>query len=80
MKICVYGLSHLGSVTSACLASLGHQVISFDDNKTTVKKIKSGVAPIFETGLDHLIATGIKNKKLSFTNEYEDIPTYKAFP
>ena len=34
MKICVYGLSHLGSVTSACLASLGHQVIGFDDNKT----------------------------------------------
>ena len=74
MKICVYGLWHLGSVTSACLASLGHQVIGFDDNKTTVKKIKSGIAPIFETGLDNLIKKGIKTKKLSFTNEYNEIP------
>ena len=31
MKICVYGLWHLGSVTAACMASVGHEVIGFDD-------------------------------------------------
>ena len=52
MKICVFGLWHLGSVTSACLASLGHQVIGFDDDANTVKKLNSAIAPVFEKGLD----------------------------
>ena len=74
MKICVFGLWHLGSVTSACLASLGHQVIGFDDDTNTVKKLNSAVAPVFEKGLDELINEGISANKLIFTSKYREIP------
>jgi len=74
MKICVFGLWHLGSVTSACLASLGHQVIGFDHDANTIKKLKSARAPVFETGLDELIDEGIRANKLMFTSQYQKIP------
>ena len=40
MKICVQGLWHLGSVTAACLASVGHDVIGLDDGATNIKNLK----------------------------------------
>ena len=66
MNLCVYGLWHLGSVTSACLASLGHNVIGLDSDDTNIKKLLSGKAPIFEPGLDDLIENQIKKKKIKF--------------
>jgi UDPglucose 6-dehydrogenase len=39
MNLCVYGLWHLGTVTAACLASLGHNIIGLDDEKKKCKKI-----------------------------------------
>ena len=74
MKICVFGLWHLGSVTSACLASLGHQVIGIDDDVNIVKRLQSARAPVFEKGLDELIHEGLKEKKLIFTSDYSEIP------
>ena len=74
MKICVFGLWHLGSVTSACLVSLGHQVIGFDHDANTVKKLNAAIAPVFEKGLDELINEGISANKLIFTSEYSEIP------
>lgn len=74
MKVCVFGLWHLGSVTSACLASLGHQVIGLDDDANTVKNLKSGRAPIFEADLDELIHRGLSAGNLLFTSNYEEIP------
>lgn len=70
MKICVYGLWHLGSVTAACLASLGHDVIAIDEDQGVVKKLNMGIAPLFEPGLDDLLKAGIDNGKLYF---YSDI-------
>ena len=74
MKVCVFGLWHLGSVTSACLASLGHQVIGLDDDVNTIRKLKSGRAPIFEAGLDELIRKGLSTSNLLFTSNYEKLP------
>ena len=74
MKVCVFGLWHLGSVTSACLASLGHEVIGFDDDVDTIRQLKSAKAPIFEAGLDQLMGEGLSENNLIFTSKYEEIP------
>ena len=67
MKVCVQGLWHLGSVTAACLASLGHEVTGLDSDVDTIKKLVLGKAPLFEPGLDHMVQTGIVNGMLKFS-------------
>ena len=66
MKVCVQGLWHLGSVTAACLASVGHDVIGLDADDSTIEKLVQGKAPLFEPGLDDLLQDGIDNVKLKF--------------
>ena len=68
MKICVYGLWHLGSVTAASLASLNHEVVGLDFDKETIRKLSCGKAPIFEPDLDSIILKKINDKKILFTN------------
>jgi UDPglucose 6-dehydrogenase len=67
MNVCVYGLWHLGSVTAACLASLGHQVVGLDPNQKVINDLNQGKAPIFEPNLDPLLATGQQIGHLRFT-------------
>lgn len=67
MKVCVQGLWHLGSVTSACLASVGHQVAGLDADATTIANLALGKAPLFEPGLDALLQAGIASGKLQFS-------------
>lgn len=66
MKICVYGLWHLGSVTAACLASVGHKVVGLDSDLVAISNLSDGKAPIFEPGLDELIQSGIAGLTLGF--------------
>jgi UDPglucose 6-dehydrogenase len=67
MKVCVQGLWHLGSVTTACLASVGHDVVGLDTDKKTIDGLNQGKAPLFEPGLDDLLQAGIAKGFLSFT-------------
>lgn len=69
MNICVLGLWHLGSVTSACLAKLGHSVIGLEFDKEVVKELQNGNAPLLEPGLNELISEQIKAGRLSFTSD-----------
>ena len=69
MKVCVFGLWHLGCTVSACLAKLGHTVVGLDHNKETISNLNAGKAPLFEPGLDVLIQEGILKLKLSFTDK-----------
>lgn len=69
MRICVQGLWHLGSVTASCLASIGHHVIGLDPDPAVISTLDSGRAPLFEPGLDILIADGIKAGSLEFTTD-----------
>lgn len=71
MNICVFGLWHLGSVTSAALASVGHKVIGLDLDSQVVDKLNCAISPIFEPGLDNLLQLGISDNNLSFTVSYE---------
>ena len=67
MKVCVLGLWHLGSVTAACLASVGHDVTGLDSNSGIVEKLQTAVPPVSEPGLDDLIREGINAERLRFT-------------
>lgn len=69
MKIAVAGLWHLGSVTAACLADLGFDVIAYDPNETTIEQFKQNQTPIYEPGLNELLA---KNT-LQFTANPNDL-------
>lgn len=66
MKIVVQGLWHLGSVTAACCAR-HFTVVGLGVNSANVAKLSQGRAPLFEPGLDDLVADGIAAKRLAFT-------------
>ena len=70
MKVCVYGLWHLGLVTAAGLVTKGHTVIGLDTTEI-VDRLTAGELPIQEPGLSDAIADGIKNCTLSFTDNPE---------
>lgn len=59
MKISVFGLGYVGSVSVGCLAALGHEVIGVDVNPMKVDIMNAGQSPVIEAGLDALIAEGI---------------------
>ncbi len=72
MRVCVQGLWHLGTVTAACLASVGHNVIGLDTNLKTISKLAEGRAPIFEPGLNELLQAGVTSGKLEFTSSHSE--------
>lgn len=63
----VLGLWHLGSVTAACLAEAGHEVLGVDPDQTVVSGLREGRPPIAEPGLAELIAT--VTPRLRFASE-----------
>jgi GDP-mannose 6-dehydrogenase len=67
MNVTVFGLGYVGSVSAACLASLGHRVIGVDVNADKVLCINSGQSPIVEPGLDALIREGVSADRLRAT-------------
>ena len=69
MTVCVYGLWHLGSVTAACLASRGFDTIGLAETEQAAAELSVGKAPLFEPGLDALLAQGLETKTLRFTSD-----------
>lgn len=72
VKIAVLGLWHQGIVGAACLADMGFNVAAADPNVETISRLNTGRAPLFEPGLDDLLATGIETGQLTFTTSYTD--------
>ncbi len=68
-KVCVVGLWHLGSVTSACLAELGYRITGLDADAARVERLNRGAAPLFEPGLDEIIAANLAAGRLAFTTD-----------
>lgn len=73
MKISVCGLWHLGSVTSASMASLNLTIIGYDPSKKIVDDLKKFKAPISEPGLNELIKQQIDNGRIRYTNNIDDL-------
>jgi UDPglucose 6-dehydrogenase len=64
--ICVYGLWHLGLVTSACLAEAGFDVRASDPDPARMQELLAGKLPLYEPGLEELIAAGRASGKFRF--------------
>jgi UDPglucose 6-dehydrogenase len=75
MNVAVVGLWHLGAVTAACLAKGGHKVIAYDPVPETVAFLQTGRAPIFEPGLEELLAAGLAQGNLSYTSDVQTLAT-----
>lgn len=69
MNVAVYGLWHLGCVTAACVAAAGQRVVGLDGDAAVVARLCEGRAPLFEPGLDELIAAGLSAGALAFTTD-----------
>ncbi len=69
MRIAVYGLWHLGSVTAACLARAGHDVYALDPDEKIIADLRRGLPPIDEPGLPELTASGLASGRLNFTTD-----------
>jgi UDPglucose 6-dehydrogenase len=67
MRITVYGLWHLGSVTAACLAEAGHEVIGLDPDANTITNLRANKPPVDEPGLAALVAEQQATGHLRFT-------------
>ncbi|WP_353227995.1 UDP-glucose/GDP-mannose dehydrogenase family protein [Novosphingobium sp.] len=69
MKLVMIGSGYVGLVSGACFADFGHEVVCVDKDETKIAALQSGKIPIFEPGLDHLVATGAASGRLTFTTE-----------
>ena len=67
MRIAVFGLGYVGTVTAAGLASQGHEVWGVDIDETKVNLIRSGASPVVEPGIVELIAAGVASGALQAT-------------
>lgn len=67
MRISVFGLGYVGTVSSACLAADGHNVIGVDPNQTKVDLINSGRAPIIEADISEIIEAEVRSERLRAT-------------
>ncbi|SEP11208.1 GDP-mannose 6-dehydrogenase [Nitrosomonas oligotropha] len=72
MKISIFGLGYVGTVSAGCLATDGHSVIGVDPNKTKVDLINQGISPIVEKDIGEMIAAAAKNNVLRATLDVRD--------
>jgi UDPglucose 6-dehydrogenase len=66
----VIGTGYVGLATAACLADLGHRVTGIDIDATKVAILQAGKPPIYERGLEELMAGTMKTGRLRFTTDY----------
>ena len=69
MRIVVIGSGYVGLVSGACFADFGHEVICVDKDADKIAKLKAGAIPIYEPGLDALVASNAEAGRLTFTTE-----------
>jgi GDP-mannose 6-dehydrogenase len=69
LAISVFGLGYVGSVSAACFASMGHQVIGVDVNPAKVEMVEGGRSPIIEAGMNELVAEGNRGCRLHATTD-----------
>ena len=72
MKIAMIGSGYVGLVTGACLAEVGHTVACVDVDPEKVRALNTGVIPIFEPGLERIVAGNAAAGRLSFTTQVQD--------
>ncbi len=72
MKISIIGSGYVGLVSGAGFAEAGHNVRCMDINTSRIEKLRKGISPIYEPGLDHMLATNMERGLLSFSTSIEE--------
>ena len=69
MNISIFGTGYVGLVSGACLAEVGHNVVCMDVDPVKIEKLKTGILPIWESGLETLVERNMMEGRLSFTTD-----------
>src|SRR5438045_3852347 len=69
MNICVVGTGYVGLVTGAVFADLGNEIVCVDNDATKITDLEAGRMPIYEPGLEEMVARNIADGRLTFTTD-----------
>ena len=69
MRVAIVGTGYVGLVSGACFAHFGHDVICVDRDESKIRRLEAGEIPIFEPGLDALVAENVAAERLAFTTD-----------
>jgi nucleotide sugar dehydrogenase len=72
MRVTMIGAGYVGLVSGACFADFGHHVVCVDKDPSKIERLEKGEIPIFEPGLDDLVAANVRAGRLSFTRDASD--------
>ncbi|MGE5567083.1 MAG: UDP-glucose dehydrogenase family protein [Parcubacteria group bacterium] len=72
MRVAMIGTGYVGLVSGACFADFGHTVCCIDKDAGKIERLREGVMPIYEPGLDLLVAENVRAGRLSFATEAEE--------
>ena len=69
MRIAMIGTGYVGLVSAACFSEFGHDVVCVDKDVSKIDALNQGTIPIFEPGLDEVVAANVKAGRLTFTTD-----------
>ncbi len=69
MRVAMIGTGYVGLVSGACLADFGHTVVCIDKDADKIARLNQGEMPIYEPGLEELVAANVRGGRLSFTDD-----------